>query len=56
MPWFVLARVLIVAAVAYSAALLQPLPVGLVLNIAFAIVLAAPARSPSASWAARARA
>lgn len=41
MPWSVLARVLIVAAVAYTAALLQPLPVGLVLNIAFAIVLAA---------------
>ncbi len=41
MAWFVLARVLIVAAVAYSAALLQPLPVGLVANVAFAIVLAA---------------
>lgn len=41
MPWFVLARVLIVAAVAYSAALLQPLPVGLVANIAFAIVISA---------------
>ena len=39
MAWFVLARVLIVAAVAYSAALLQPLPVGLIANIAFAIVL-----------------
>ena len=39
MAWFVLARVLIVAAVAYSAALLQPLPVGLVANIVFAIVL-----------------
>lgn len=39
MAWFVLARVLIVAAVAYSAALLQPLPVGLIVNIAFAIVL-----------------
>src|SRR6476620_9306091 len=41
MAWFVLARVLIVAAVAYSAALLQPLPVGLVANVAFAIVPAA---------------
>src|SRR5262245_16402386 len=41
MAWFVLARVLIVAAVAYSAALLQPLPVGLVANIAFAVTLAA---------------
>lgn len=40
MAWFVLARVLIVAAVAYSAALLQPLPFGLVFNIVFAIVLA----------------
>jgi uncharacterized protein YacL len=40
MAWFVLARVLIVAAVAYSAALLQPLPVGLIANIAFAVVLA----------------
>jgi uncharacterized protein YacL len=41
MAWFVLARVLIVAAVAYSAALLQPLPVGVLANIAFAIALAA---------------
>jgi uncharacterized protein YacL len=40
MAWSVLARVLIVAAVAYSAALLQPLPVGLIANIAFAVVLA----------------
>ena len=39
MAWFMLARVLIVAAVAYSAALLQPLPVGLIANIAFAVVL-----------------
>ncbi len=39
MAWFVLARVLIVAAVAYSAALLQPLPVGLLPNVAFAVVL-----------------
>ena len=41
MAWFVLARGLIVAGVAYSAALLQPLPVGLPLNVAFAVVLAA---------------
>ena len=40
MAWFLLARVLIVAAVAWSAALLQPLPVGLLANIAFAVVLA----------------
>jgi uncharacterized protein YacL len=39
MAWFVLARGLIVAAVAYSAAMLQPLPVGLAANIAFAVVL-----------------
>src|SRR5437763_1118530 len=39
MAWFALARVLIVAAVAYAAALLQPLPVGLVANVVFAIVL-----------------
>jgi uncharacterized protein YacL len=41
MAWSVLARVLIVAAVAYSAALLQPLPVGLIANIGFAVILAA---------------
>jgi uncharacterized protein YacL len=40
MAWYVLARVLIVAAVAYSAALLQPLPVGLLWNVFFAVVLA----------------
>jgi uncharacterized protein YacL len=39
MAWFVLARVLIVGAVAYSAALLQPLPVGLIANVAFAVLL-----------------
>jgi uncharacterized protein YacL len=39
MAWFALARVLIVAAVAYAAALLQPLPVGIIANVAFAIVL-----------------
>src|SRR5213083_757029 len=41
MAWFALARVLFVAAVAYAAALLQPLSVGLVANIAFALALAA---------------
>jgi uncharacterized protein YacL len=40
MAWFALARVLIVAAVAYAAALLRPLPVNLAANIAFAAVLA----------------
>ena len=41
MAWFALARFLIVAAVAYAAALLRPLPVNLIANIAFAAVLAA---------------
>src|SRR5438309_7720101 len=41
MAWFALARVLFVAAVAYAAAILQPLSVGLVANVAFALVLAA---------------
>jgi uncharacterized protein YacL len=40
MAWFALARVLFVAAVAYAAALLQPLPVGLASNVAFALALA----------------
>ena len=40
MAWFVLARVVVVAAVAYSAALLQPLSVGLIPNVIFALVLA----------------
>ena len=40
MAWFALARVLFVAAVAYAAALLQPLPVGLPSNVGFALVLA----------------
>jgi uncharacterized protein YacL len=40
MAWFALARVLFVAAVAYSAALLHPLPFGLPANIAFALLLA----------------
>jgi uncharacterized protein YacL len=40
MAWFALARILIVGAVAYAAAVLQPLPVGLVANVVFAVVLA----------------
>lgn len=40
MAWFVLARIAIVGAVAYSAALLQPLSIGLIPNVVFAIVLA----------------
>ena len=40
MAWFALARVLFVAAVAYAAALLQPLPVGLPANVGFALALA----------------
>src|SRR6059036_1031560 len=41
MAWFALARVLFVAAVAYAAAILQPLPVGLPANVGFALALAA---------------
>ncbi len=41
MAWFALARVLFFAAVAYAAALLEPLPVGLPANVAFALALAA---------------
>ncbi len=40
MAWFALARVLFVAAVAYAAALLRPLPIDLPLNVAFGLVLA----------------
>src|SRR5262245_24121237 len=40
MSWFSLARVLIVTAVAYAAALLRPLPFGLAVNIGFAAVIA----------------
>jgi uncharacterized protein YacL len=40
MAWFALARVLFVAAVAYAAAVLQPLPVGVPSNVGFALVLA----------------
>src|SRR5881394_4030419 len=41
MAWFALARALFIAAVAYAAAILQPLPVGIVPNITFSLVLAA---------------
>jgi len=41
MAWFALARVLFVAAVAYAAAVLRPLPLGLPANLAFALTLAA---------------
>jgi hypothetical protein len=41
MAWFALARVLFVVAVAYAAAFLQPLPVGVPANVGFALVLAA---------------
>ena len=40
MPWFALARVVVVGAVAYAAAALQPLPFGVVINTVFAIALA----------------
>jgi uncharacterized protein YacL len=40
MPWFVLARLLFVAAVAYAAAVLRPLPVDSGVNVAFALALA----------------
>jgi uncharacterized protein YacL len=43
MAWFALARVLFVAVVAYTAALLRPLPVGLPENVVFALVLAGSA-------------
>jgi uncharacterized protein YacL len=41
MTWFALARVLFVVAVAYAAALLQPLPFGIAVNVGFALALAA---------------
>jgi uncharacterized protein YacL len=41
MTWFVLARVLFIGAVGYSASQLQPLPGGVVSNVAFGIVLGA---------------
>src|SRR5262245_15955483 len=41
MAWFALARLLFVVAVAYAAALLQPLPASPLINLAAALVLAA---------------
>ena len=41
MAWFALARVLFIVAVAYAAADLQPVPVGVPANVGFALVLAA---------------
>jgi len=40
MAWFVLARVLFIAVVAYAAALLRPLAYGIPLNVGFALLLA----------------
>ena len=40
MAWFALARILFVAAVAYAAAILLPLPVGMPANVVFALALA----------------
>src|SRR5215510_3379781 len=40
MAWFALARVLFVAAVAYAAVVLHPLPVAVAANVAFGLVLA----------------
>jgi uncharacterized protein YacL len=41
MAWFALGRVLFVAAVAYAAALIRPIPFGAPANVGFALVLAA---------------
>jgi uncharacterized protein YacL len=41
MAWFALARVMFVAVVAYAAAILRPLPFGSIVNVGFALVLAA---------------
>lgn len=41
MAWFALGRVFIVAAVGYTAAVLQPLPGGVFVNVGFALALAA---------------
>jgi uncharacterized protein YacL len=40
MAWFVLARVLFIAVVAYSAAILRPLAYGIPVNVGFALLLA----------------
>src|SRR4051794_25961633 len=39
MAWFAIARILFVGVVAYAAAALQPLPVGLAANVGFALLL-----------------
>jgi uncharacterized protein YacL len=39
MAWFALARVVFVAAVAYTAAVLQPIPAGILVNLLFGLVL-----------------
>src|ERR1035437_8755583 len=41
MAWFALGRVLFVAAVAYAAALIRPIPFGVPANVGFALLLAA---------------
>src|SRR4051794_3287073 len=41
MAWFALARGLFIVTVAYAAVILQPLPVGILLNVTFALCLAA---------------
>jgi uncharacterized protein YacL len=41
MAWFTLARLLFVATIAYSAALIRPLPFGVAENVGFGLVLAA---------------
>src|SRR5437879_1938656 len=41
MAWFALARIVFVAVVAYTSAILLPLPVGAIANLAFGLVLAA---------------
>jgi uncharacterized protein YacL len=41
MAWFALARVVFVAVVAYTSAILLPLPVGAVANVTFGVILAA---------------
>jgi uncharacterized protein YacL len=41
MAWFALARVVFVAVVAYTSAILLPLPVGAVANLTFGVILAA---------------
>src|SRR4051812_22161577 len=39
MAWFALARVLFIGVVAYAAAVLHPLPFGVLLNIMFALIV-----------------